>query len=107
MEKKNAGSFRDPNGFVFIRDGMALRQVNVRYQKEYDQLMSGGLYEQLTKSKTLVAHEELDLSSAFDRETAYKVIQPEQLSFFSYPYEWCFAQLKDAAILTLAIARGP
>ncbi len=105
MDKKNAGSFRDPNGFVFMRDGVVLRQVNKRYIKEYDQLMAKGLYEQLTKSKTLLAHQELGLEHALEPDIAYKVIQPEQLDFFSYPYEWCFDQLKDAAILTLAIAR--
>lgn len=105
MDKKNAGSFRDPNGFVFERNGLVLRQVNQAYRREYDQLMSSGLYNQLAKSNTLVTHEELGSEAAFDLEKVYKVIKPEQLGFFSYPYEWCFDQLKDAAILTLAIAR--
>ena len=105
MDKRNAGSFRDPNGFVFMHEGVALRQVNQRYHNEYNQLMTSGLYEQLTKSRTLLPHEEIDSSNAFEPDIVYKVIKPEQLSFISYPYEWCFEQLKDAAILTLAIAR--
>jgi hypothetical protein len=32
-----------------------------------------------------------------------KVIQPDQLTFVSYPYEWSFSQLKDAALLTLSV----
>ena len=32
---------------------------------------------------------------------AYRVIRPEALEFISYPYEWSFSQLKDAALLTL------
>ena len=35
----------------------------------------------------------------------YKVIQPELISFISYPYEWCFSQLKNAAITTLEIQK--
>ena len=35
----------------------------------------------------------------------YKVIQPEMVPFISYPYEWSFSQLKDAALLTLAIQK--
>ena len=39
------------------------------------------------------------------------MLQPEPLPFISYPYEWSFGQLKDAALLTLdlqllALARG-
>ena len=36
---------------------------------------------------------------------AYKVIRPELVPFISYPFEWCFSQLKDAALLTLDIQR--
>lgn len=105
MAQKVSGSFRDPSGFMFKHEGKLYRQVNQKYRKEYDLLMGSGLYEQLTKSRTLVAHKELDLQLAPIPELAYKVIQPDVVDFISYPYEWCFNQLKDAAILTLAIAR--
>lgn len=105
MPEKVNGSFRDPSGFMFTHDGKLYRQVNTKYQAEYDLLMRSGLYDQLTKSRTLVAHQEVELALAPRPEIAYKVIQPEIVDFISYPYEWCFNQLKDAAILTLAIAR--
>ncbi len=105
MPEKVSGSFRDPSGFMFKHDGKLYRQVNQKYREEYDLLMSSGLYNQLNKSRTLVAHKEVDLTLAPRPEIAYKVIQPEIVDFISYPYEWCFNQLKDAAILTLAIAR--
>jgi hypothetical protein len=38
-------------------------------------------------------------------EIAYRVIQPERVAFISYPYEWSFSQLKDAALLTLSIQK--
>jgi hypothetical protein len=38
-------------------------------------------------------------------ENAYKVIEPKLLPFITYPYEWCFSQLKDAALTTLAIQK--
>lgn len=38
---------------------------------------------------------------AFDPATAHAVLRPELIEFVSYPYEWSFSQLKDAAILTL------
>ena len=39
---------------------------------------------------------------AFD-DTAAAVIRPEVVPFVSYPYEWTFGQLSDAALLTLDI----
>ena len=105
MPEKVSGSFRDPSGFMFKHDGKLYRQVNQKYREEYDLLMNSGLYDQLNKSRTLVAHKEVALDIAPRPEIAYKVIQPEIVDFISYPYEWCFNQLKDAAILTLAIAR--
>lgn len=100
-----SGSFRDPSGFIFALNGHLYRQVNEKYQQDYDLLMNSGLYDQLTKSKTLVSHKEVDLTLAPHAEIAYKVIEPDLVDFISYPYEWCFNQLKDAAILTLSIAR--
>ena len=102
---KVSGSFRDPSGFMFTHDGQLYRQVNQKYHEDYDLLMRSGLYDQLNRSRTLVAHKEVELALAPQPDIAYKVIQPEKVDFISYPYEWCFNQLKDAAILTLAIAR--
>jgi ribosomal protein L11 methylase PrmA len=98
------GSFRDPSGFVFERDGTLYRQVDERYREHYDLLVSSGLYDALTARGALVAHAEapIELASA---PGAYKVLEPERIPFVSYPYEWCFGQLKAAALLTLEIAR--
>jgi len=98
-------SFRDPSGFIFKRDGILYRQVNKAYQKAYDQLMSGGVYDMLTLKGMLIAHEEVETPAA-DPGLAYKVIRPEVVPFISYPYEWSFSQLKDAALLTLASTRA-
>ena len=68
MTEKVSGSFRDPSGFMFKHNGDLYRQVNQKYHEEYDLLMSSGLYDQLTKSKTLVAHREVDLELDPHRE---------------------------------------
>lgn len=100
-----AGSFRDPSGVVFTREGRILRQVNPVYQAAYEQLMSSGLYARLVEKGALLAHEELDLSYALT-DTAYKVLAPVRVPFISYPYEWSFGQLQDAALLTLRIQKA-
>ena len=110
MKKKTAppephpASFRDPSGFLFSRNGRLFRQINKRYSADYDHLLDSGLYDDLASSDLLVAHDERDESPA-DPRIAYKVIEPELIPFISYPYEWCFSQLKDAALVTLQAQR--
>ena len=101
---RSGASFRDPSGFIFTRDGNLFRQVNNSYQKEFDKLISTGLYEDLTTKGKLVRHTETSETPA-EALLAYKVIRPEPIPFISYPYEWSFSQLKDAAILTLEVTK--
>jgi hypothetical protein len=99
-----SASFRDPSGFLFSHEGVIYRQVNRRYEQEYEQLMESGLYEKLVRAGLLIPHTEADPALA-PSDPAYKVIQPERVRFISYPYEWSFGQLKDAALATLSIQR--
>ncbi len=98
------GSFRDPSGFVFCQDDLVYRQVNRIYRDNYDHLMGSGLYEALINAGLLVPHQEIGLAYAKTND-AYKVLKPDLIPFISYPYEWCFSQLKDAALTTLKIQR--
>lgn len=99
-----SASFRDPSGFLFSRGGVLYRQVNRKYEQEYARLMESGLYDKLVKAGLLIPHLEADQPAAAP-EAAYKIIQPERVPFISYPYEWSFGQLKDAALATLSIQR--
>ncbi len=97
-------SFRDPSGFLFRREGVLYRQVNIGYSLDFEHLISSGLYESLIKSNLLIPHTEAD-TQPIEPDKAFKVICPEQVRFISYPYEWSFSQLKDAALATLAIQK--
>lgn len=97
-------SFRDPSGFLFHREGILYRQVNHSYQKEYELLNSCGLYAELVDKGWLVRHSEADVEPELPA-LAYKVLRPELVASISYPYEWSFSQLKDAALRTLAIQK--
>ena len=93
-------SFRDPSGFVYVdEEGTVRRQVNEVYRSHYEHLMGSGLYTQLVETGLLVSHVEEPGSTP----DAFKALVPEQVPFISYPYEWCFSQLKDAALATLSI----
>ncbi len=99
-----AASFRDPNGFIFKRDNALYRQVNQSYASEYSLLMESGLYAKLTKAGLLIPHEETSVSPV-EPAQAFKVIQPQYVPFISYPYEWSFGLLKEAALTTLSIQK--
>ena len=96
-------SFRDPSGVVMVQDGVVVRQVNRCYQAQYDALMDK-LYASLTGEGLLVEHEEL--GQPLTDDNAYRMIRPNRIPFISYPYEWSFGQLKDAALTTLRIHRA-
>jgi ribosomal protein L11 methylase PrmA len=93
-------SFRDPAGFLFRDGDTLLRQVNAEYAADYDLLMASGLYDALADAGMLVRHREVAHAVW---GAAYRVLAPEVIPFVSYPYEWCFGQLRDAALLTLRI----
>lgn len=100
-----AGSFRDPSGFLFHKDGILYRRINASYEADYRSLLESGLYDELVKEGLLIPHQEVSPGEAGGRD-AWKVIRPEWLPFISYPYEWCFSQLQDAALATLQIQKA-
>lgn len=96
-------SFRDPAGFIFERERTLYRAVASSYKPDYDLLMNSGLYKALTSKGWLISHETVP-GSEFDLPSGYDlVLKPEMIPFISYPYEWSFSQLKEAALLTLDI----
>jgi hypothetical protein len=97
-------SYRDADGFIFRDAGTLYRYVHPRYEKTYRQLMDSGLYETLAAKKWLVTHEEMP-GHAAAREGAL-VLRPQYIPFISYPYEWTFDMWRDAALLTLDIAKA-
>jgi ribosomal protein L11 methylase PrmA len=102
--RREAASFRDPAGFVFTRNGSVYRQIEADGLEDYRALMASGLYDELVDGHLLVPHEEKPLDRAYS-PSARAVIEPVRIPFISYPYEWCFGQLKDAALATLEVQR--
>lgn len=97
-------SFRDSSGFLFYIENELYRVINYSYKEQYDHLINSELYKKLTENNLLISHEEinnLEIDYSY-----YKIIKPKKIPFVSYPYEWSFSQLKDAALLTLRIQKG-
>ena len=96
---RHSSSFRDPSGYIFQEQGTIKRAILPLYFKQYEALTTTGLFQKLQSAGLLISHQEL---SNTDTEI---IIQPEQLSFMTYPYEWSFMQYKEAALLTLKIQK--
>ena len=97
-------SFRDPDGFLFRHDDRLYRQINQSCADDFRMLHESGLYDFLVEKRLLIPHTEAPLDLAMT-DQAHCVIEPELVPFISYPYEWCFSQLKDAALTTLRIQK--
>jgi hypothetical protein len=94
-------SFRDPAGALFWQSGAIYRGINRCYERQFHAARDSGLYEKCVGGKLLLPFEVLKSSDAYPDYIA--VLEPRQLSFISYPSEWSFDQLKDAAIVTLEL----
>lgn len=103
MVARLSGSFRDPAGHIYISDETIYRRIEPAGRAAYECLMQSGLYRALVDDGLLIAHEELGPQP--DQPGAWTVIRPERVPMVSYPYEWCFSQLRDAALLTLRVQR--
>ena len=96
-------SFRDPSGYVFNFKGEFYRAVHNSYKDNLVFFESSGLYKNLLDSGQILSYIRQEPSKFNLDDSYYSVLLPDQLKHISYPYEWCFSQLKDAALLTLDI----
>ncbi|MCR9105644.1 MAG: class I SAM-dependent methyltransferase [Gammaproteobacteria bacterium] len=99
----DASSFRDPAGYVFVFDNILYRQVNEKAEAEYRGFVDCGLYQCLVDKQWLIEH--IEVQDPRGRTGSGCILQPRELPYISYPYEWSFQQLKDAALLTLSVQR--
>jgi hypothetical protein len=101
------GSFRDRDSRVLIAPDCVYRVLSSRGAEDWRALAGSTLFERLVAAGTLVATEEAEVDAlgpdAVDLlpgGTA-AVLRHERIPFVSYPYEWTFAMLRDAALMTL------
>ena len=106
------GSFRDPAGQIFQKDGHIYRTVNAPAAEEFIFVQGTDFYTKAVSEKRLIAAEQVPLHilNGHRAEASY-VIEHPRLPFVSYPYEWTFRMLKTAALFHLdfhidALAEG-
>lgn len=102
--KQHPASFRDPCGFMYEKDAALFRFVAVMYKEQFHLFQSSGLAQLLVEQNLLLPFTELNENHT-QRSDWFTTLQPQQLTFLSYQWEWSFEQLKDAASVTLTVCR--
>lgn len=112
--KIEPGSFRDPDSRVIVSDEGVFRVLSEDGLADWKTLEASSLFERLTGEGSLVPTEEAgdsdagalgsaaEIDGALAKGTA-AVLRHERIPFVSYPYEWTFSMLKDAALLQLDV----
>lgn len=102
------GSFRDWDGRVFRGDGRILRALSATGVADWEALFASELFGRYTASGELVSTRTdddviEDLRRADPGGEWAGALSHELLPFVSYPYEWPFSMLKNAALLQLEL----
>jgi precorrin-6B methylase 2 len=95
------GSFRDWDSRVFYDDGRVLRALSDDGLADWQALAGSRLF------REAVAEGKLVETSVAERpiDGAAGVLEHARIPFVSYPYEWTFAMLREAALLQLELLR--
>ena len=94
-----ASSFRDPDGFVFEKQGEIYRQILPHGKSSFEHFMNSGLAGRMVSSGRLASFE------IVTENEQGPVLHISRIPYITYPYEWCFSQLREAALLTLELMR--
>lgn len=94
MKKYDTGSFRDPAGRIFYSNNKVYREINEQGKKRLA-FLKNGLLDDLLKNNFLIE------TKILNKNKKNIILQHKKIKFISYPYEWTFNQLKDAAIFHL------
>ena len=107
----DGGSFRDPSGRVYHLDcrgtHRVVRGLSTTAAATTESLLSESFIQRLIADSdivktTLLPHDDPIVSRMLGKGWA-AVVEHEPLKFLTWPYEWPFSMLKDAALLQLRL----
>ncbi len=100
------GSFRDQANRVFYNADAVLRGLSKEALKEWEILSSTTFFPRLMAEGKIVQTEQVEPPVNLDTTVTGKwaaFLKHQTIPFISYPYEWCFGMLKDAALLQIKL----
>lgn len=101
-----AGSYRDPSGYVFSRNGHIFRAIDANCHEVLRGLAAEGLLAELVEHRQVVGTRFVDdpaLRAALSAEHPGRehFLEHDVLPLISYPYEWSLSMLADAGVWTI------
>lgn len=99
-------SFRDPANAVFYADGRVLRGLDSKASADWEAVNATKFFPKLLADGRVVGTRQADdaLIASLGPDTHWTtVLEHDRIPFVSYPYEWSFSMLRDAAILHLEL----
>ncbi|MBP7003656.1 hypothetical protein [Amaricoccus sp.] len=97
---REPGSFRDRSGQVHYRDGRVLRTLGPRARENWLRLRETEFFRRNVEAGRLVATTDLG-----PLPEGGGLVEHARIPFVSWPYEWPFGMLRDAALLHLELMR--
>ncbi len=99
--KADPGSFRDRNNRVYDNGQIIIRGISDQALSHWYALADSSLFKSLVADKKVIRTE---LAKVEDIPGSWPAaLIHDRIPFVSYPYEWSFGMLKDAALLHLEI----
>lgn len=99
-----SGSFRDRTSRVFYHDGTVYRALTQQALQDWELLSTTQFFQRFSADGKVIASERTASVLPPTRDNQWVAVLKHQLvPFISYPYEWSFSMLKDAALLQLEL----
>ena len=107
MSDVEPASFRDPDATVFVQDGRIFRGLSRSAARSHTAATDAGLIAKLVERGWLVDHWAATPPGTPPAGVPTDlVLEARRVPVVSYPYEWSFSMLRDAALLTLDITEA-
>ena len=95
------GSFRDPAGKIYYKNNRVFRKLTTLGINRFLELQQSDIISKSIKKGFLIETKEVENKDNSNEENKELILEHEKIQYISYPYEWSFSQLKDAAIFHL------
>lgn len=105
MASPDPGSFRDPLSQVFVDGDDILRGLTAAGLAEYEAVAASPFFPALLGEGLVVGTELLPPGTHPLHERWAGVLRHDRLPVVTYPYEWTFEMLRDAALAQLEVTR--
>ncbi|MBL8814168.1 MAG: class I SAM-dependent methyltransferase [Planctomycetaceae bacterium] len=101
------GSFRDRDARVFHHEQHVLRALSARSLANWECVSSKRFWKEAIQNESIVAtHRVPEFDSLVASSGFVAALEHRRLRLLTWPWEWCFSMLKDAALLQLQLMKG-